>query len=107
MSNLHSSNDANFNSDVIEQPGLTLVDFWAPWCGPCKMLTPTLEKVKGDLGDSLKIVKVNIDENQSLAGQYRVMNIPLMLLFKDGQQVDSLSGNQPKGKIVDMVERHK
>ncbi len=105
MSNLPSINDADFHSTVSSDT-LTLVDFWASWCGPCRMLAPTLEQVQEELGESVKIVKVNIEENTKTATEYRITNIPLMILFKGGQKVDQMMGNVPKAKIKSMIESH-
>jgi len=105
MSALDNVTEANFQS-VVEKDGLTLVDFWASWCGPCRMLTPTLEKVQNEMGDAVKIVKVNIDENPSIAAKYNVMNIPFMMLFKEGEVVGNLVGNQPKGAIVSLINNN-
>ena len=106
MSNLTAVNTDTFDSEVTNHNGLTLVDFWASWCGPCRLLAPTLEKVQGEREDTVKIVKVNIEENPEIAQRFRVQNIPLMILFKDGQMVDQLLGNQPKVKIEKMLDSH-
>lgn len=105
MSGLESVNEASFQS-VISRDGLTLVDFWAPWCGPCRMLAPTLEKVQEEMSDQVKIVKLNIDENPNLAGTHKVQNIPLVIAFKAGQVVETVMGNKPKKDFVALVERH-
>ena len=104
MSNLGTVNDGNFQSEVIGREGLTLVDFWASWCGPCKMLAPTLEQVQSEMGDQVKIVKLNVEENPNTAMQYKVTNIPLMLLFKNGERVGQILGNVPKNKITTLIQ---
>ena len=105
MSNLPSITDADFQS-TINSEGLTLIDFWATWCGPCRMLAPTLEALQEEMGDSVKIVKLNIEENAAVAAKYKVSNIPLMMLFKGGERIDQLLGNMPKNKIKAMIENH-
>lgn len=99
-------NEAQFAESVINGQGLALVDFWATWCGPCLMLAPTLEQIANEFDGRLQVFKVNIEENPSIANQYRIMNIPLVMLFKDGQMVDQLVGNQPKKKFVEMIQSH-
>lgn len=94
-----------WQSEVLESDKLTLVDFWATWCGPCRMLTPTLKAIQADR-DDVKIVKVNIEQEDGIAKQFRVMNIPLMMIFKDGERIDQILGNQPRGKIEDLINRN-
>lgn len=95
--------DSNFKSEVLDQPGAVLVDFWAPWCGPCRVVHPVLEEINAER-DDLKIVSLNIDENQQTATGYEVMSIPTMILFKDGAMVKKLIGAQPKRKILAQLE---
>lgn len=100
--------DANFEAEVIEksktQP--VLVDFWAPWCGPCRMLGPVLDELSDEMGDKIVIGKLNVDENNQKAGEYKIMGIPAMKLFKDGKIVEEFTGVQPKGIIKDVLEKH-
>ncbi len=103
---LKNATDANFQQEVLNAPSLVLVDFWATWCGPCRMLAPTLEAIQEEMGEKVSIVKVNIEENPQIAAQYRITNIPYMMFFKGGQTVGSLLGNQPKGKIQAAIESH-
>jgi len=97
-------NDQNFAQETAE--GLVLVDFWAPWCGPCKMIAPVLEELDSDMGDKVKIVKLNVDDNQETAGQYGVMSIPTLLLMKDGNVVDQVVGFQPKEALEEIINKH-
>jgi thioredoxin 1 len=95
--------DANFQTEVIDQSGATLVDFWAPWCGPCRVLTPVLEEINGER-DDLRVVSLNVDDNQQTAAQYEVMSIPTMILFKDGNMVGKMVGAMPKRKLLEQLE---
>lgn len=96
--------DQNFASETSE--GLVLADFWATWCGPCKMVAPVLEEIDGEMNDKVQIVKLDVDENQETAGEYGVMSIPTLLLFKDGNVVDQVVGFQPKEALVDLINKH-
>ncbi|MFS0645219.1 thioredoxin [Siminovitchia sp. 179-K 8D1 HS] len=99
-----NATDQNFASETGS--GVVLVDFWAPWCGPCKMIAPVLEELDGELGDKAKIVKVNVDENQETASQYGVMSIPTLFVMKDGEVVDKTVGFQPKEALAELVNKH-
>ena len=97
--------DQSFSGEV-ESQGTVLVDFWAPWCGPCKMIAPVLEELSSELGDKLKIAKVNVDDNPESASRFGVMSIPTLIIFKDGQPVDKIIGFQPKDSLKNVVNRH-
>ncbi len=98
--------DQNFEEEVLNAEGVVLVDFWAPWCGPCKMLTPIMEQVEEEIGDKAKIGKLNVDENPETAGKYKVMSIPTVKVFKDGEEVESLVGLQTKEVYVGLLVKH-
>ena len=96
MSKVKEINDNNFKSEVLEAQGKVLVDFWAPWCGPCRMQAPILDKI-ADSGDiDAKIVKLNTDESPKTAGDYSVQSIPTLIIFKDGKEIDRFIGTQPE-----------
>lgn len=96
--------DSNFNSTI--QKGVSLVDFWAPWCGPCKVQGPIIDEVADDIGEKANICKVDIDNNQSIAQKLGIRNIPTILIFKDGKPVDKLVGVKPKGLLIKTLEAH-
>ena len=98
--------DSTYQQEVIDADKLVLVDFWAPWCGPCRMVGPVLEEIASEQSDRIKIAKVNVDENQQYAGQLGVFNIPTMVLYKGGQPVDKIVGALPKQMIMDRLEAH-
>lgn len=97
--------DATFESEVIKSDKPVLVDFWAPWCGPCRMVGPVLEEIASE-NDGVKIAKVNVDENQQYAGKLGVFNIPTMIIYKNGEPVDKLVGAMPKQQIMDRINPH-
>lgn len=86
--------------------GTVLVDFWAPWCGPCKMIAPVLEELDAEIGEKVKIVKVDVDENPESAGKFGVMSIPTLLILKNGEVVDKVIGFQPKEALAERLEQH-
>ena len=95
--------DATFDVEVLEAEGAVLVDFWAPWCGPCRMVSPVLAQIHEERED-LRVVKLNVDENQQTAVRYEVLSIPTMILFKQGNGVKKLIGAQPKARIEAELE---
>ena len=105
--NIIDVTEAEFNDQVIEasETKLIVVDFWAPWCGPCKQLTPILEKIISKSGDKITLVKINIDENQQIAAQLRIQSIPTVYAFKDKQIVNAFQGVIPEGQIIEFIEK--
>ena len=91
--------DAGFDADVLKSAEPVVVDFWAEWCGPCRMIAPALEEISGQIGDKVKIVKLNVDENPAIAAKYGIMSIPTLLLFKNGEIADRQVGAAPKQKL--------
>ena len=98
---------ANFDEEVLNSSDVVLVDFWAPWCGPCQMLLPIVEKLADEIGDGAKIVKINVDEEQELAQKYGVMSIPAIKVFKGGKMVEEAVGAQSEEKLRDMIDSHR
>ena len=105
MSNLCVVSDANFKSEVLQSNRPTLVDFWAPWCGPCQMLGPVIEELASERGDSAKIAKVNVDESPNVAAAYGVDSIPTVMVFQRGEVVARLVGLRPKADFVSALDR--
>ncbi|HLQ46648.1 MAG TPA: thioredoxin [Planctomycetaceae bacterium] len=97
--------DANFQTEVLQSDQPVLVDFWAPWCGPCKMLAPTIDEIANDYAGRVRVGKMNTDLNQNAAVQYRVEGIPTVILFKSGQAVDRSTGLVPKTKLAGMLDK--
>ena len=105
--NIIDVTETEFNDEVIEasENKLIVVDFWAPWCGPCKQLTPILEKIISKSGDKITLVKINIDENQQIAAQLRIQSIPTVYAFKNKQIVNAFQGVIPEGQIIEFIEK--
>ena len=103
MAQLAEVTDSNFQAEVLESESPTLVDFWAPWCGPCRVVGPVLEEIAAE-HDDIKIVKLNVDDNPITSAQFQVLSIPTMILFKNGAEAKKLIGAMPKRKIVEQLE---
>ena len=101
---VHQTNDADFSTDVLKSATPVVVDFWAEWCGPCKIIAPHLEEMANEMGDKLKVVKVNIDDNPLTPTKYGVRGIPTLMLFKDGEVAATKVGAAPKTKLIEWVE---
>jgi thioredoxin 1 len=102
--NLTEVTDNNFQAEVLENDKPVLVDFWAPWCGPCRVIAPSLEEIASEQGDELEIVKLNVDENQETAARYQVLSIPTLILFKGGEPVHQIIGAMPKSRLVQEIQ---
>jgi len=98
--------DGNFKENVLESDKVVLVDFWATWCGPCRMIAPIVEELHTELEGKAVIGKVNVDENSEASANYGVRNIPTLLVFKNGEVVDKLVGAVPKSQILEKLEAH-
>ena len=106
MSEVLHINDADFETTVVQSDIPVLVDFWAPWCGPCKMIAPILDEIAPEFAGKTKIVKINVDDNQLVAGQFGVRSIPTLLLFKNGQLVATQVGALPKNQLAAFINQH-
>ncbi|MGL6154231.1 MAG: thioredoxin [Cetobacterium sp.] len=105
MSNIVKLDMNNFKQEVLEAKGVVLVDFWADWCGPCKMLGPILDELSMEL-KNIKIAKVNVDESGELAGEYGIRSIPTMIVFKDGEKIDQMVGLKQKAELKELLQQY-
>lgn len=99
-------NGGNFNQEVLESEIPVLVDFWAAWCGPCRMVSPVIDEIANEYSHKIKVAKVNVDENSDIAGKYGIMSIPSIFLFKNGKKVESIVGVRPKQTFEEMLKKH-
>lgn len=104
-SNVVTFTDSNFEAEVLKSSEPVLVDFWAVWCGPCRAIAPMVEELANDYQGKARIGKLNVDENQAIAGKYGIRSIPTLLVFKNGQVVDQVIGAVPKSKLVDALNK--
>jgi thioredoxin 1 len=101
-----AATDATFKTEVVDAAVPTLVDFWAPWCGPCKAVAPVLEEIATEFKGRVRVVKVNTDDNQMVAMQHNIRSIPTVMLFKGGKIVDQIIGAMPKRNFIEMLAKH-
>ena len=106
MSHPVTITDQSFAAEVEQQPGLTVLDFWASWCGPCHIIAPFVEQLAAERADAVKVGKVDSDANPQLSARFNVRSLPTLLFFKDGQVVDQIIGAVPKARIDAVVEKH-
>jgi thioredoxin 1 len=106
MAEMLNTTDAEFSNTVSQSDKLVVVDMWAEWCGPCKMMEPVLEEIAEEYSDKLKVVKLNIDQNQDTPLKFGVMNIPTLIFFRDGKEIDRVIGAFPKKQLLNRIEPH-
>ena len=106
MSEVPAVTDATFKDEVLDSANLVLVDFWAPWCGPCRMVAPVVGEIAEQFEGQVKVVKLNTDENPIIASQYGIRSIPTLMIFKEGQKVDTVVGAVPKTTLANTLTKH-
>ena len=106
MSNVINITDTTFEQEVINSNTLTVVDFWAPWCGPCRKMGPILDEIAEELQDKIKVVKINTDENLKAASEYQISSLPSVFIFKNGEIKETLVGLMPKSAILSNIEKY-
>jgi thioredoxin 1 len=106
MGKFNEATDANFESEVLQSEQPVLVDFWAEWCGPCKMIAPIVEQIASEYQGHLKVMKLDVDDNQATAMNYRVLGIPTLILFKSGRESERITGYMPKERLLSKLRPH-
>ena len=104
MANVTEITDADFEAEVLQSTQPVLIDFWAPWCGPCRMVAPMVEELAAENAGSIKVAKVNVDDSPNAAARFNVSSIPTLMIFKDGEVVGRLVGAQPKQRLQDAID---
>jgi thioredoxin 1 len=105
MGTLNEVSEKDFETEVLQSAQPVLIDFWAPWCGPCRMITPIVEQLAGENAGSIKVAKINVDDSPNIAASYGVNSIPTIMIFKNGEVVDRFVGVQPKSRLQDAVNQ--